>query len=528
MADRTHRIVWGTTALAGVVCCFSFFQFALPYHLFFKEELQLFLLTEEYFLSYWDKPAWLACYAGDFLTQFFYLRGGGATTLSLVLLVEYGLVVQVLWRFGCGRSAAFFALLPVGVDGFLHCGLYYGLAASVSLILVLLVFWAFTWIKRPVVAFPLGLLLLPCLYSMAGASFFLFPVLAGIYGWRKGSGRWLYGLVLLVVAGLYPAGVRSHYLLTAGQAYRYPFPSSLNIRGVDSGREQILALAVEAGRGNWETVGRRAKRAAGLANPIVTYYANIASSEQGRLPEDLLSSYQPFTGGLFLPVNPQSDWLTIFFSHEVFFHLGDMNMAQHSAMLGMIFSPRHRSSRMLRRLAEINQISGDTATARKYVRMLDATLFHRSRVKRRGGPEPGSFFARDTLRTASDYVASLELLTESHPDGNRALDYLLCYHLLNKDIPAFAAAYDRYRKGRAGGYVPRLYSEALLIRLAAEKAPIEELRSYGIPNEVIAAFMEYTRLYEQSAGAPERLRERFGSGYWFYYHFANVKEEKEE
>lgn len=527
MADKTHNI--RSQAIAGGVfaaCCFSFFQFVLPYHLFFKEQMQLFLLAREYFLDCWEKPGALACYVGDFLTQFFYLRGGGAATLSLTLWLEYALVVQVAGRLGWERQAAYLALLPVAAGGFLHCGLYYGMQASVSLILVWLAFWAYTWIKDPRRAFVAGLLLIPFLYSAAGASFFLFPLLAGVYEWRRGGRRkrWrLCGLVLLALAGVYPAAVRTYYLQTTGQAYRYPFPSSLNLRGADPDRETILSLAVEAGRGNWNEVSRRAE-AAGLHNPIATYYANIASSKQGRLPENLLKFYQPFSGGLFLPVNPQSDWLNIFFSNEVFYHLGDLNLAQHSAMLGMIFSPRHRSAQMTRRLAEINLLRGDTAAAGKYLRMLDATLFHRRWAERRRKLPPAhtQIIARDTLRTAADYAASLELLAESNPEASYALDYLLCFHLLNKDIPAFAAAYSRYRKDRAaaGGYIPPLYAEALLIRAAAEEASVQELQSYGVPPGTIAAFMDYTRLYEQSKGGSPLLRERFGGSYWFYYHFA--------
>jgi hypothetical protein len=681
----------GIIAGPAAACCFAFFQYNLPYHLFFKEQIQLFLLTEGYFLSYLDKPAWLACYAGDFLTQFFYLRGGGSSTLTAVLLAEYLLAAHVLRRLGCRRYASLLALLPAAADGFLHCGLYYGLPASLAIILALSAFLAFTTIfykpstrarKVPVTAleespkapeespttleesptvpeespkapeespkapeespkaleespkapeesptaleesphgtggcppqqqrmslaeqnrrpcegeyfsdkqeemtgsaFPslsviaksaamkqsrgarmAGLLrcfaprnddyscrfrlfirriselpmtniapivaglLLPCLYSVAGAAFFLFPVLLAVYLWQRGGRQWLYGVALAALAAVYPAAVAPCYLQTAGQACRYPFPASVDMRGADTERETILALAVEAGRGNWGEVSRRAEE--GLPpNPVATYFANIASSVQGRLPETLLSRYQPFDGGLFLPVNPQSDRMSIFFSNEVFYHLGDMNMAKHSAMLGMIFSPRSRSVRIARRLAEINLATGDTAVARKYLRMLEATLFHRRRAERlREMPlQRRQITSRDTLRTASDYAVSLKLLIESAPEERYATDYLLCYYLLNKDIPAFAGAFGRYRK--ADGYLPRLYAEALLIKLAAEKASAQEVQSYGIPAGVITDFMDYTRLYEQYGGSAGPLRERFGRGYWFYYHFARLtaKEDK--
>ncbi|MDR1357198.1 MAG: DUF6057 family protein [Tannerellaceae bacterium] len=524
-----HKSLYNLVIFAA--CCFSFFQFVLPYHLFFKEQMQLFLLTKEYFLSYAGKPAWAACYAGDFLTQFFYLRGGGAATLTLALCLEYALWVTVLRHIGLKRYAAFSALLPVVADGFLHCGLYYELPASISVIIVLAAFEAFILIKRPVAAFIAGIALLPVLYTMAGVSFLLFPVLIHIYMWRKGECGRIYLTAITITtalsAGIYPATVRSHYLLTPEQAYRYPFPASLNVRGADLDREKILSLSVEAARGRWDEVGRRAQ-AAGMDNPVVTYYANIALSKQGRLPDELLNYYQPFTGGLFLPVNPQSGRLTIFFSNEVFYHLGDMNMAQHSAMLGMIFSPRHRSSSLVKRLAEISHINGDTAVARKYLRMLDATLFHRRWAKRfeQMPPEPTSPVADDILRSSSDYATSLEWLVENNPDDRYALDYLLCYHLLNKDIAAFVTVYDRYRKGKAG-HLPRIYGEALLIMLAAGKAPAAELQSYGIRDELVSAFIEYTGIYERSNGVPDMLSERFGKSYWFYYHFARAGEEGE-
>jgi hypothetical protein len=487
--------------LAGglfAVCCFTFFQLALPYHLFFKEEMQLFLLTGEHLLSYAGKPAWLACYVGDFLTQFFYLRGGGALTLTLALCAEYTLWAQVLRQLGCRRYAAVAALLPVAADGFMHCGLYYGLPASVSVILALLAFEAFALIRRPAVAVAAGLLLLPGLYIAAGASFLLFPLLAGVYSWRRGNR--LAVAALLSVSVACPAIARPYYLLTPWQAYSYPFPPSLNLRGVDRTREKILALSVEAGRGRWDEVSR--------------------------LPDSLLNYYQPFIKALFLPVSPQSDWLTISFSQEVFFHLGDMNMAQHSAMLGMIFSPRRRSSRMLERLAELSLPNGDAQLAGKYLRMLDATLFRR-RWRVLHVPQDAPLLMRDTLRTASYYVASLELLAGSCPDGGPALDYLLCYHLLNKDIRAFTTVYDRYLRGREGYVAPRIYAEAMLIRLAADKAPAGELQAYGISPHIVSDFMEYTRLYEQNNAAPGVLSGRFGRGYWFYYHFARKMEEGE-
>jgi hypothetical protein len=519
-------------AAAFVVACFVFFQWLLPVHLFFREQTSLFLFTSDAFLAYWEKPGGAACYVGDFLTQFFYLRGGGALVLSLCFGVEYCLVTLTLKRIGVGRLSAWVALVPVTVEVLLHCGLYYGLAGTLSVMLVCGGFLLYSLLKAAPWNVLLGLGLGGLLYVVAGAAFLLFPLLVLLYEWHKKLRRFGYWIALGALCGLLPLGLRSFYLLSLRQAYRYPFPV-LSLSGVDRNREKILALAVEGSYGNWDEVARRAENDK-LPNPIASYYANIALSKQGRLGEELLNYYQAFDATLFLPVNAQADWLTIFFSNEVFYHLGDMNMAQHSAMLGMIFSPQRRSVRMIRRLAEINIVNGDTTAARKYIRILDETIFHRAKaaeyesllthpsqtpdwltLKRQQIPR------RDTLRTAADYPAALALLIESNPTGNQATDYLLCYYLLNKQLPAFGAAFDRYCLGQTV-FIPRIYYEALLIRLVAAKTSKEELQRYAIPDQITGDFLQYTRLYESSDGNMDALRPAFATTYWFYYHFAQA------
>lgn len=534
--DRREIGILVATGGIFAVCCFSFFQFLLPYHLFFKEQIQLFLLTAEYFISYFEKPAWLAAYSGDFLTQFFYLRGGGATILTLILLLEWWMVMQVVRTFGLTNKRigriALLSLIPVLVDGYLHTRLSYPLSMSVSVILVMALFLLYTRINNKWGALVYGIISLPLLYIIAGVAFFLFPVFVLCYEISRKRIRLLYWLILFVMAGFFPTIMKQVYLLTTRQAYRYPL-KTLKISGINFNSEKVLALASESYFENWKEVYELADEFK-LSNTLATYYANIALSRRNELPGRLLEYYQPFSEGLFLQVGPQSNWIDIFFSSDVFFHVGDMNMAQHSAMLGMIFSPNHRSSRMVKRLAEINLVNNDSTATRKYLRMLDATLFHRKwalehekmltgdiedypwlKTKRSQIP------MRDTLRLSSDYPASLRVLIESNPADNYALDYLLCFYLLNKNMQSFSETYDTWYKSKKSR--AKLYDEALLIKLAATKATPKEVASYAIPPDVITDFTEYTRIYEQSNGDLEQLRERFGSTYWFYFHFARMQ-----
>lgn len=73
--------------LLGAIASFVFFQFFYPYHLFYQEQNQLFLFSWDYITTYLDKPGWLACLTGDFLTQFYYYRYAGPTILTLSILM---------------------------------------------------------------------------------------------------------------------------------------------------------------------------------------------------------------------------------------------------------------------------------------------------------------------------------------------------------------------------------------------------------------------------------------------------------
>ena len=81
-ACRRKYIEWGAAGI-GALALFLFFFRILPYHLFHREQTQLFLLATEPLAGYLRHPAALARLSGDFLTQFFYYEGGGPTIMAV-------------------------------------------------------------------------------------------------------------------------------------------------------------------------------------------------------------------------------------------------------------------------------------------------------------------------------------------------------------------------------------------------------------------------------------------------------------
>ena len=519
-----------TTLIAGIIAagCFLFFWLLYPYHNLLKEQMTLFLHSAEHFLSYLTKPAWLSSAAGDLLTQFYIYPAGGALLVTVSLLAEWFLFRRVFRKSGM-RSlySSLSALVPVIIEFLLHCGLHYPLSSTFSTLIALVTLIAFMRLRSNSLYFWLAFPAAAMMYLLAGHGIILFIagwMIIGILGRRR---RW-YSMALPALCSLaLPLLLRATFLLSPVQAYRYPVREPLTL-SVDMTWKKILELDYESQQQNWPRVLVLSRDYA-LQNRIASYYTNLALSQTGLMGEWLFHFYQPGPAGLFLPATQYSTPLMITFSNEAFFYLGDLNMAQHAAMLGMIFSPCHRSSRLVKRLAGIHIAIGDAPAAGKYLGLLEKTLFYRKwAVKSRelqtveNIPLREKIPSVDTIRLADDYITSLEILLQSNPENKTALDYLLCYHILNKDIPSFRQAYDKWFH-HAHERIPGVYAQALIVSLFQEKADNEVLKKYNMTTSVIGDFMDYTRTYEEAGGLSAPLQERYGNTFWFYYHFALIQ-----
>ena len=561
------------------ISSFLYFQFIVPYHIYFKEQIQLFIFDSSYILLYFSKPGGLACLTGDFLTQFFYLKGGGAIVISLLFFIEWLIIVRILNVFGFKQIAPLWALLPVIAEWAVISEISFSIAMPISFALVLFAFFIYTNIQNKTVSIGYGIIFVPFLYMLLGSSMFLFPVIILLYEINKSKKRYLYWLTLIVLAAITPYLLRMNYLMTVNQAYFYPYTGIkqkissfviflilffVSFKGINRRHitifsfsltvlfiftlgigsitattnlklEKTLGITTEAYFTNWDKVLKISEKSK-LENTIAAYYTNIALSKKMQLGDRMMEFYQPFTSGLFLPVNQESNWFIIFFSSDVYYYIGDMNMAQHSATLGTTFSPYQRSVRLIQRLAEINLVVGDIPAAMKYLRMLESSLFHRRKTSRLKEialtTHPDDYYnlqnkrsqihTYDTLRNSQNPLLSLELLVKSNPGNQAALDYLLSYYLMSKNITGFFNTYSSYCKGKTN-YVPKMYAEALLIHFAVSETDPETIMEYNINLKFVKDFNEYTRIFESTNGNLEFLKKKFTNTYWLFYHFATMK-----
>ena len=121
----------------------------------------------------------------------------------------------------------------------------------------------------------------------------------------------------------------------------------------------------------------------------------------------------------------------------------------------------------------------------------------------------------DRVHGMDQVQITLRILLNSNSSNKMALDYLLCYDLLTKDLDSFVA-----------DYVPslthsKLYEEAMLIFLAAKGGmDPENFRHYHISEETLARFNRFVTIYKRDEGSGKNLTEEFGKTYWYYFYYA--------
>lgn len=467
-----------TSWIVGTLACFCFLFGYYPYHLFHKEQLMLFLPGE----SYPDSGnVWMDSfhYAGDFLTQFYYYTGGGPTILTLCLaltgLFMYLLVAAVFRRINLPQwPAILIAMVLCGSELWLECSTHYPLAYSLILLTITLV------------------------------AYLLHSLFAG--------GR-IYQVIWLMV-------------VLAGLVFQCTRLTADTYEGLDLRLENFYAIDSEAYFNNWEKVEQLTRE--DLGNYVSSYYHNLAQARKGKLAEGLLNYYRENTRSLLIPVREKESSFSIAAAGEAWFQMGDMTMAEHATLLGMIFSRHHTGSRAIRRLAEINLIQGETAAAEKYLHMLSKSQPHRKWAEEHTpGKQTASvaqFISRkkqqlptsDTIRLAGQNRASLLNLVQSNPGNSLARDYLLCQDLLTKNLHAFAVDYMNYANGI---YTP-LYAQAMLIVKSVEP---ELLANCQMPmnNDILQQQQAYLSQYQKNQGKASAMA-AFRNTYWYYYHYEKL------
>ncbi|MDD3359579.1 MAG: DUF6057 family protein, partial [Parabacteroides sp.] len=258
---------------------------------------------------------------------------------------------------------------------------------------------------------------------------------------------------------------------------------------------------------------------------------NLALCQKGVMGDRMFHYMQNGTEGL-LPMFDR-DYLLPMMVGEIYYHLGLINTAQRFAFEGMEAIPDYKkSARCIKRLAETNLINGTYDIARKYLLILQNTLFYRDwatetltylgdEAKINAHPEWGKLRKyrpkEDFLFSEDQQDVMLGILIQQEPTNRMAYEYLMAYYLLKKDLQHFM---QYLSLGNAIQYssMPVSYQEAALYVWGLQSTDLNNI-PFPVSNLVKQRMQTYAGIYTSRSDAEAYLQKQFSDTYWFYFHY---------
>ena len=268
-------------------------------------------------------------------------------------------------------------------------------------------------------------------------------------------------------------------------------------------------------------------------NPKTVSCLNLALAKTGRMPDAQFSYFQNGPEGL-LP-GFKRDYTNPVSTGEIFWHLGMVNTAQRFAFEAQEAIPDfQKSARCYSRLAETNIVNGDADVARKYLKALcNATFYRRWARETLSLLDDGTIFdkrpelarARDCRLREHDFLFSdtemdsmLGLLKVENSSNSMALDYLMSWCLLRKDLDRFVECIPLVDAPS----MPKSYQEALLLRWVLTHSDFNGLPTY-ISMANVRRMSEFIADAQAKKGS-DAMQKAYGDTYWFYYYFRYLSE----
>ena len=563
------------TVLFGIAV-YVFFAFRYPYHLHFQEQYQLFESTWGYFRGVAAVPGGLADWCGRFLTQFCYYAPAGAALLALLLcavqllvwascrqrtLAVYALTfipAFLLLAFHCDENAleGGAVALALSLAAAVLCGrvgpdrprhileavlvpLLYMACGPLSVVFSLVSAlretercgWTRAW---PV---PAVLAVLTVLCPFAASRVFPYPLgrlVSGVHYYRYHNILpgllWLSAIFSALVAGLSCIRARRLSGWVGGAVLFVPVAAAgafLCFKVADFAKEEEMRYDFMVRMQMWN----RIMMAADVRNPDTPRTVsclNLALAKTGRMADSQFEYAQIGEDGLLPEFAP--DFVSPVSTGEIFWHLGMVNTAQRYAFEAQEAIPDfQKSARCYQRLVQTNIVNGDRDVARKYLKALSHACFYRKWARQTEALlDSGEIFDRqpelarardfrlkehDFLFSESEMDSMLGLLKVENPSNTMALDYLMAWCLLRKDLDRFVECISLVEAPQ----MPKAYQEALLLRWVLTHTDFDGLPVY-LSRERALRIRSF--IQDLHSGKPEAdMRRAYGDTYWFYYYY---------
>lgn len=567
--DTTEKILSAISAVA----LFLFFGVTMPCHIMFQETFQMFQFTGRYFLETVPVPGGMSDYIAGFLVQFFINPlAGAAITAVTITAVQY----LIFKASRCGKGWLLpLTFLPSLILTDFHCDELSMLSADISIIATLGLVLILMSIRDRTVLLVTSTVMVPAMFFAFGtiSLLFIIPVIiidrrfafwgmplaaicpaaawfltalpltglvGGLHFYRTFDFPvmpWIAGgsAFFIIAAGLTASGRRgrSHMVAIAATtivtliAGWFLISTSFKKHNCLQ-RELTYKYVFLLLDGKWETILSEYEKDGKPSSLLPTVSHNMALAQEGRLPDEMFRYPQHGVQGLIPKY--KLDYVMPLVLSRIHFQLGFVNQAQRYAFESMQSIPFfQKSARCCRIIAETNRINGNLSVSRKYLEALTHTLFYRKQALRDiSEMENDDIIKKIRERRLDDenliYDESsipefLSRLYEKSEENTTALQYLLCYIMLQGDISSFTEHFDRYFPKTLG--VPRHFAEALLVGWTSKHEDCSGL-PWNISGEICSQCLEF-RKGIMSGKSKNELRKQYGDTYWYYLLFNNRK-----
>lgn len=561
---------WLLSLLFGMALFLFWWQrypFALSYH----EQFQLFLFDSDYLTTRLAEPGGIARYLSEFLVQFYNNVVFGAVIIALLLV----LMQRLVWRLMDQQNKTWYPLsfLPSLVTWYMMGDQSLLLAFPLALIMVLSVMACVKSLgmKRLSVVALCLLILVPLVYWVCGPVVLMLAVYLPLSGQKPilrdallSVAAVVYGVLCILLSSLIVPYTVSQ--LFCGLGYYRFFESFMllmillqlllvalplcgrflpeikvgkahyTLLGVQVVALTVLMLAVVPTNYDaktyelieydylvrtqqWDAVIKKAEQQTPDL-PMSVCATNLALAMKGELTTRAFDFYQRGGQGLLPPF--ERNYTTTLVTGEAYFQLGLVNTAQRFAFEAMEAIPNYNKSvRCVRRLAETNLINGNYEVARKYLKMLEKTMFYGKWAQRteallgqeqqiNNHPLYGQMrkkrIKEDFLFSDRELDKICGQLLMADKDNTLALQYLLMFPVLDRDLNRFMN-YMMFVSQTHPGYSPRICQEMVTFAYASRK---QQPPQGVVPEAMLQQFNQFMQAYQQGA------TEMFRHSTWYY------------
>ena len=547
------------TLVFGLVV-FLFWRILYPFALTYQEQLQLFLFDGDYFCGRMAEPGGFARYVAEFLMQFY----NSVTIGALIIAVLYMLVQRLTWRLMGSDSYYVWSFIPVIMLWYAMGDESVMLTYVVALLMALsaALAWRLVQLVRlgKLVRLALVLVTIPLLYWLIGPMVLLVAVL--MMPWAVAVPALVYALALILLSAHYlpfpmlrvVLGI-SYYRIPETMPYMLmaipvviwimalfikklpqpkPWVACVQVLvvavlvlvpkafGFDARKYDLIEYDYLVRIGDWKGVIAKAeKRMPDL--PMSVSATNLALGMTNQLGDRAFNFYQRGSEGL-LP-KFERNFATSQLTGEIYFNLGLVNTAQRFAFESMEAIPNYnKSARVVKRLAETNLINGQYEVARKYLQMLEKTIFYRPWAQRTmamlgdekaidAHPLYGKLrqyrLQEDFLFSDRELDKICGLLFMHNQQNQMAAQYLLMMPLLDRDIPRFMS-YVKVVQNRIG-YNPQHCQEGIAFAFMQQR---QQPPKGAVSPFVLQQMNDFAQTYSNDKSAAGL--NRFRNTAWYY------------